>query len=140
MFLSRFGSLINCALSGFDRLRLVGESRWLNNARGVDSFLYQQKIRHVDFPDHAESLTRTLRRQTEAQAQAEGVPLMPLNHSAVDKEAAALELARVHNVRTGRVAVLSSVEACLTYRIRKNPGGGLRVVKERASAVAKARR
>ena len=38
-FLSRFGALVRFVLSGFDRLRFCGESRLLNNARGVDSYL-----------------------------------------------------------------------------------------------------
>lgn len=128
-FLSRFGSLINFVLSGFDRLRFVGESRWLNNARGVDSYLYQQKIRYVDFPAHAQELTQTLRRQTEQQARDEGVPLRALNHADVDKEAAALELAKAHNKTRGRVALISAVERCQTYRVRKNEDGRRFVLK-----------
>jgi hypothetical protein len=59
-FLARFGHLISFVLSGFDRLRFRGESRRLNNARGLDSYLYQHRIRYVDFPAHAEHLTKTL--------------------------------------------------------------------------------
>jgi hypothetical protein len=134
-FLSRFGSLIKFVLSGFDRLRLVGESRLLNNARGVDSYLFQRHVRYTDFPDHAEDLTRTLRRQTEQGAQEEGVPLVPLNHADVDKEALALELAQAHGRTGGRVAVLSAVETCLTYRLRKNLVGWIKPVKERAKCL-----
>jgi len=134
-FLARFGSLINFVLSGFDRLRVVGESRLLNNARGVDSYLFQQHVRYTDFPNHAQALTETLRRQTERDAQAEGVPLVPLNHADVDKEARALELAQAHGRTSGRVAVLSAVETCLTYRLRKNPAGWVKPVKERAKCL-----
>lgn len=134
-FLARFGSLIKFVLSGFDRLRFVGESRLLNSARGVDSYLFQQRVRYTDFPDHAQGLTGRLRRQTEQLAQAEGVPLKPLNHADVDKEALALELAQAHGCTAGRVAVLSSVETCLTYRLRKNPAGWVKPVKERAKCL-----
>jgi hypothetical protein len=134
-FLSRFGSLIHFVLSGFDRLRFVGESRLLNSARGVDSYLFQQRIRDVDFPDHAQDLTHSLRRQTEQRAREEGVPLQPLNHADIDKEALALELAQAHRRTSGRVAVLSSVETCLTYRLRKNPAGWVKPVKERAKCL-----
>ena len=51
-FLSRFGHLIRFVLSGFDRLRFRGESRFLGNERGVDNYLFQQQIKHVDFPAH----------------------------------------------------------------------------------------
>jgi hypothetical protein len=134
-FLSRFGVLISFVLSGFDRLRFVGESRLLNSARGVDSYLYQQHIRYTDFPDHAEDLTRRLRAQTEQQAKRDGVPLLPLNHADVDKEALALELAERHGRTAGRIAVLSAVETCLTYRLRKNSIGWIKPVKERAKCL-----
>ncbi len=53
-FLSRFGSAVRFVLSGFDRLRLAGESRLLNHSRGVQSYLYQQHILFKDFPSHAQ--------------------------------------------------------------------------------------
>ena len=56
-FVSRFGSLIRFCLSGFARIRLRGDSRRLNNARGVDSYLYCKGIRYVDYPDFAKNLT-----------------------------------------------------------------------------------
>jgi hypothetical protein len=46
-FLSRFGALIHFVLSGFDRLRFRGESRVLNNARGVSGYLFQEQIRYI---------------------------------------------------------------------------------------------
>ena len=64
-FLCRFGSLLSFVLSGFDRLRFRGESRLLNNGRGIESYLYQRNLRCIDFPKHGEQLTQTLRRQHE---------------------------------------------------------------------------
>jgi hypothetical protein len=129
-FLSRFGALIQFVLSGFDRLRFCGESRMLNNARGVDSYLYQQQIRYKDFPRHAQSLTKELCSRTEKQAADEGVPLRHLNSPALDKEAAALALAQAHGRTAGRIALLTSVELCSVYRLRKNAAGWIKPVKE----------
>jgi hypothetical protein len=129
-FLSRFGALISFVLSGFDRLRFCGESRRLNNERGVDSYLYQHQIRYTDFADHAQSLTRTLCRQTEQLAQEQGVPLEHLNSPNIDKETRALELARRDRRTSGRVALLTCVESCSTYRLRKNKIGYIKPVKE----------
>jgi hypothetical protein len=131
-FLSRFGALVCFVLSGFDRLRFVGESRRLSSARGVDSYLYQHNIRYTDFPDHAEHLTKSLRAATVQQAQADGIPLMHLDSPTTDKETRALELAGVHPSFSGRIAVLSSVESCSTYRLRRNDVGWVKPVKERA--------
>jgi hypothetical protein len=131
-FLSRFGSFVLFVLSGFDRLRFAGESRLLNHGRGVQSYLCQQQILLKDFPAHAQQLTHTLRQQTEASARAHDVPLLPLNSPALDKEAAALELVRRQPGRVGRIAVLSCVEACSTYRLRKNARGLIEPRKETA--------
>jgi hypothetical protein len=134
-FLSRFGSFVLFVLSGFDRLRLAGESRLLNHARGVQSYLWQQQVLFKDFPAHAQRLTQALRQQTEALAQAHDVPLLPLNSSATDKEATALQLAQRHPGRLGRIAVLSCVESCAAYRLRKNAQGLVEPRKEVAKCL-----
>lgn len=134
-FLSRFGSLVLFVLSGFDRLRLAGESRLLNHARGVQSYLWQRNILFKDFPEHALHLTKSLRNETEALAEQQGVPLRYLNSPDIDKEAAALELAQRQPQRRGRIAVLTCLESCSTYRLRKNERGLIEPRKEPARCV-----
>ena len=129
-FLSRFGSLVLFVLSGFDRLRLVGESRLLNHAGGVQSYLWQRHLLCKEFPDHAERLTKLLRQRTEALAQEQGVPLRHLNSPDIDKEATARELAQRQSPRLGRIALLTCVESCSTYRLRKNANGLIEPRKE----------
>jgi hypothetical protein len=128
-FLSRFGGMILSVLSGFDRLRLCGESRLLNHARGVQSYCYQRRILFKDFPDHAEALTKTLRR--EAEAQLGDVPLQYLDSPDIDKEAVALQLARQHGRTSGRIALITCQESGLTYRLRGNQKGLLEIRKEK---------
>jgi hypothetical protein len=135
-FLSRFGSLIRFVFSGFDRLRFCGDPRMLNNARGLDSYLYQQHVRYDHFTRHAESPAKVFCTQTEKQARAEGVPLRHLNSPTIDKEAFVLQLAQEHApVPTGRIALLTAVELCSVYRIRKNPDGLIKPVKERGKCL-----
>src|ERR1700678_4333953 len=117
-FLSRFQSLVLFVLSGFDRLRLCGESRLLNHARGVQSYCYQQRILFKDFPDHAETLTKKLRSQTKDDLG--DVPLQHLDNPNDDKEALALELAQRHGRSSGRIALITCQESGLTYRLRGN--------------------
>src|SRR5258708_37409547 len=117
-FLSRFGHLIRFVLSGFDRLRFRGESRFLGNERGVDNYLFQQQIKHVDFPAHAQSLTKSLRLETERQAQVDDVVIKHLNSPSIDKEALALDIARKRGLTSGRIALLSCVESGSSYRLR----------------------
>jgi hypothetical protein len=122
-FLSRFQALVFFVLSGFDRLRFCGESRLLNHAGGVSSYLYQRGILRKHFPDHCEKLTGILRKQTNTLADREGVPIVHLNSPAIDKEAVALELARKHQRASGRIALLTCQESGLTFRLRKNSQG-----------------
>jgi hypothetical protein len=109
-FLLRFAALIPLVLSGFDRLRFRGDSRLLNNARGVDSYLSQQHVRSTDFPRHGEGLTHTLRSHTEAWAHQHGLPLRHLDSPAIDKEAVARHLVPTPPGPAGPLAVLTCVE------------------------------
>jgi hypothetical protein len=131
-FLARFASLIHFVLSGFDRLRFRGESTLLSNHRGVDAYLYSQKIRYVDFTDHCQQLTRTLCQQTDQYAEAQGVPVKHLNSPRIDKETTALELAASQpcSAPAGRIALITAVESCFTYRLRKNNEGRAYPIKE----------
>jgi hypothetical protein len=131
-FLARFGAFVSFVLSGFDRLRFRGECRLLNNARGVDSYLYQQHIRYTDFSEHCKTLTKRLRKETEMLACQQGIPLKPLNSPEIDKEAIALQLGATHSRTGGRLAVISCVERCWTYRLRKDAAGRAYPVKEQS--------
>lgn len=125
-FLSRFGALILSVLSGFDRLRFRGCSQLLNNAQGVQtSYLYQRDLLIKEFPDHAAKLTKILVQRTEAMAKADGDEVHYLNSPNSDKQAAALEIAHQRGLSNGRIAILSAVESCRTYRVRKDKNSGL---------------
>jgi hypothetical protein len=131
-FLARFATVIHFVLSGFDRLRFRGEAIVLSNQRGVDAYLDQHKIRYVDFTDHCQQLTRILCQQTDQDAEAQGVPIKHLNSPRIDKEVTALELAAAHpgSAPAGRIALITAVESCYTYRLRKNAEGRVYPVKE----------
>ncbi len=128
-FLSRFHALVLFTLSGFDRLRLCGESRMLNHARGVQSYCYQQRVRFKDFPAHAQALTDSLCKQSRQQLG--DVPLQYLNSPDIDKEALALQWAQRQGRTQGRIALLTCQESGLTYRVRKNQDGLIEPRKEK---------
>jgi hypothetical protein len=122
-FLSRLGSLVVLVLSGFDRLRFCGESRLLNHAGGVNSYLYQRHIQRKDFADHCQQLTQRLREYSKQQAAREGVPIQYLNSPKIAKDAVALQLAQAHGRSSGRIALLGCKEAGMTYAMRQNAKG-----------------
>lgn len=128
-FLSRFHALVLFTLSGFDRIRLCGESRLLNHARGVQSYCYQQRVLFKDFPRHAQTLTEQFCSETKRQRG--DVPLKYLNSPDIDKEAVALDLARQHGRTSGRIALITCQESALTYRLRKNHNGLIEPRKEK---------
>lgn len=130
--LSRFGALILSVLSGFDRLRFRGCSRLLTNARGVHSYLYQHNLLIKEYAQHTAQLTKTLTRQTEALAAADGDRVHYLNSPNTDKEATALAIAQQRRLTSGRIAILSCVEGCRTFRVRKNDRGHIDLVAEPA--------
>jgi hypothetical protein len=131
-FLSPFGALILAVLSGFDRLRFRGCSRLLSNPRGVDSYLYQHDLLIKEYAQHTEQLTKTLTRQTAALAAAAGHRVHYLNSPNADKEATALAIAQQRGLTTGRIAILSCVEGCRTFHVRKNDHGHIHLVAEPA--------
>jgi hypothetical protein len=122
-FLSRFQSLILFVLSGFDRLRFCGDSRLLNHAGGVDSYLYQRHIQRKDFPDHCAKLSAILRNDSKALAESQRVPIVHLNSPKIEKDAVALGLAQEQRRTSGRIALITCQESGLTYRLRKNDQG-----------------
>jgi hypothetical protein len=131
-FLSRFGAFILSVLSGFDRLRFRGCSRLLSNPRGVHSYLYQRDLLIKEYAQHTGQLTKMLTRQTEALAAADGDRVHYLNSPNTDKEATALAIAQQRGRTTGRIAILSCVEGCRTFRVRKNHRGHIDLVAEPA--------
>lgn len=131
-FLSRFGAFILSVLSGFDRLRFRGCSRLLSNPRGVHSYLFQHDLLIKEYAQHTAQLTKTLVQQTEALATADGDRVHYLNSPNTDKEAAALAIAQQRGPTTGRIAILSCVEGCRTFRVRTNARGPIDLYAEPA--------
>jgi hypothetical protein len=131
-FLARFAGFIHFVLSAFDRLRFRGAATLLSNNRGVDAYLYQEQVRYVDFPEHCKQLTQTLVRQTDQLAAAQGVPVKHLHSSKIDKEVTALEMAASQPCAApaGRIALITAVEPCFSYHLRKNNAGRVYPVKE----------
>lgn len=123
-FLDRCAPAIQGVLSGFDRVRLRGTQRLLASARGLTAFLAFRHVRLTEFKPYVTAVTDTIRRQVEAQAEQAGVPVTYVNDSAQSKEDLAADLARRAGRTTGLRAILSAVEPCRTFFVRKNPATG----------------
>lgn len=124
-FLARFADSIHGVLSGFDRIRFRGTQRLLASTRGLTAYLAFCGVRLTEFKPYVTKVTDMIRREVEAGAEQAGVAIEYVNDSALSKEERAAELARTAGRKTGLRAILSAVEPCRTFFVRKNPTTGL---------------
>lgn len=120
-FTSCHADRVTGVLKGFDRLRLRGTLRHLANVRGMMNYLSCVSVKLVDFKKYAKHFTDTVRAATKQIAERSDRPLEHLKSSAVRKEDIALEYAEQDQVKSGLICVLTCVEPCYSYEIRKNP-------------------
>jgi hypothetical protein len=119
-FLERHRSEIAGVLSGFDRVRFGGALHSLEYLRGFDAFLGAHGVLYKDFGKFVERISDRVKDHARAFAERQGRPLMYLESSSQSKEGVALEIARRDGITQGLVCVLSCVEPCKTYSVRKN--------------------
>jgi hypothetical protein len=119
-FLQRHGEQILGVLSGFDRLRFRGTLRPLSYVAGLLAHLSRVGVLLTGFAGHAEQVTKRLRRELEARATAAGRPVQYLP-GVTDKEALVAKIRRDQGAaKDGTVAVLSTLEGCVSYDIYRN--------------------
>ena len=124
-FLGRFAANIYGTLSGFDRIRFRGTQRLLASVRGLRAYLAFQRVLLKDFKPYVTGVTDRIRGEVEARAEAAGVPVTYINDSSQSKEELAADLAKKAGRTTGLRAILSAVEPCRTFFVRKNSATGL---------------
>lgn len=119
-FLQRFSAQVIGSLNGLDRIRFRGTKRLLSTVGGMFHYLSQHGVLLKDFKSFSLDMTETLKKGIEEQAKTWGHPINYLNSSHIRKETAALELAQQRSIKEGLVAVLSCVEPCWSYTVRRN--------------------
>ena len=91
-FIRHHADKITGVLSGFDRLRLRGTLRYLANASGMASYLWNMGILLKDFKDHVESVTRRVREAVQTSAVAAGLGIHYVASPSQNKEQLARRL------------------------------------------------
>ncbi len=117
-FMNQFGSLIKCALGGWDRLRFHASLRPLFSPQWMHSYLCASKVRLVDFAEHAQGLTHRLLQEAQNLAAAARRPYHFLRSPKTSKEDLVEDIARRDGVSEGLIAVLGAVEPCLAMTVR----------------------
>jgi hypothetical protein len=116
----KLGDRVVGVLSGFDRLMLRGILRCVINARGLNGYLYGAKVAMKDFGKHAEQVSEQLKEASFREARETGRPIQYLPSSQDRKKDIALEIARKDGVDNGLICVLSCVEPCMTFHVRRD--------------------
>jgi len=130
-FLERHQGRIVGVLSGFDRILFRGTLRSICHLTGMDMFLSSQRVLYKDFGGYVNKLSAGLKEHAEALAQRAGRPFRYLASSDVSKEEVARKILEENRIQEGLVCVLTCVEPCRTFSIRKDPARKLlRLVSE----------
>ena len=132
-FINKHQPHILGTLSGFDRIRFRGTFRVLAVARLLLTWLNHQSVLIKDFGAFAESLTQRLQGAVEQVAReclrARGLldersrrpAVCYLSSPQLDKEKLVAKLIQKEGLTEGVVTVLSSVELCRSFEVRRNP-------------------
>lgn len=119
-FLQRHSGQLLGVLSGFDRVLFRGTLRSLSYLQGMDKFLGSQGVLYKDFGAFAERLSEQVKAQAEAIAQHHQRPLRYLESAQQSKEEIARAIMEKDGIREGLVCVLTCVEPCQSYSLRKD--------------------
>ena len=121
-FIMRHQKSIRGVLSGFDRMRFRGTLRWLANASGMRNFLSTAGVLLKHFKPYSLEITAQIKEATEAIAEEAGRRVVYVNNGHERKEDIARKIAKTDGVAEGLIAVLTSVEPCMSYEVGPNAG------------------
>jgi hypothetical protein len=119
-FLSKHEDAVVGTVSGFDRLVFRGTLRLLAHCAGMMRYLWAAGVLLKDFAAHSEGLTRRLKEASEGQARQAGRPIRYLSSSTSSKEQVARKIATADGIGEGLVCILTVVEPCFSYEIRRD--------------------
>jgi hypothetical protein len=119
-FLSKFATVVRGVLSGFDRLFLRGTLRGVSYCKGLQAYLWANRIPFKDFARHSLDVSARLEQASLQQAQQLGREVRYLNSAQHRKEDIAREIAARDKIKSGLICVLRSVDPCMSFQINKN--------------------
>lgn len=119
-FVQRHCDSVIGVLSGFDRLLFRGTHRILATARGMMNYLWDKQVLLKDFGDFSDALTSQIRASCEKVATDAGRPIQYVNDSSARKEDIAREIAAADKIDNGLICVLTAVEPCWSFGIKRD--------------------
>jgi hypothetical protein len=119
-FLTQFAAVVRGVLSGFDRLFFCGTLRALSYPKGLQHYLWENRIPFKDFAAHSQEVTARLEAASLQQARQLGREIRYLNSAQHSKEDIARQIAERDRIRSGLICVLRSLDPCMSFEIHKN--------------------
>jgi hypothetical protein len=119
-FLQRHPSRVLGSISGVDRVLFRGVLRSICYAQGLDWFMGSQRVGFKDFQGFVEKFSAGIKQRAEQIAQRAGRPLQFVPSGKASKEARVRKLLAEQPVKEGLICVLSCVEPCQTFTVRRD--------------------
>jgi len=120
LFIQKYREKVIGILSGFDRLVLKGTLRAISYVAGMKSFLYDMHVLLKHFSTYVEETTKLLREASTEQARRLDRPIIYLASSQPRKELIARKIMDEDGITEGLICVLSCVEPCISYYVRRD--------------------
>jgi hypothetical protein len=118
-FLQRHASRVLGSISGFERVLFRGVLRSIHHVPGLDYFMGSQRVGFKDFRWFVEKFSAGIKR-AEQIAQRAGRPSQFVPSGKASKEALVRKLLEQKPVKEGLICVLSCVEPCVTFTVRRD--------------------
>jgi hypothetical protein len=119
-FLKRHASRILGSISGFDRILFRGVLRSISYVQGLDYFMGNQRVGFKDFRGFVEKFSAGIKARAEWIARKSGRPFLYVSSGAASKEALVRKVLEEKPVKEGLICVLSCVEPCQTFTVRRD--------------------
>jgi hypothetical protein len=119
-FLKRHRDRILGSITGFDRLLFRGSLLSICHRDGLDKFLGSQGVLYKDWEPFVEQISNRIKAQAQKIAKQAGRPFAYLASAQASKEDIAQAWVKKDQIQVGLVCVLSCVEICRTFSIRRD--------------------
>jgi hypothetical protein len=114
-FIAKFRDKVAGVISGLDRLILRGILRRLAYSRGMEEYLWQNRVLFKDYTEHVKKISERVRRTAVQEFTGAGLPVLYLASPKIDKERIAQQVAAERQIQQGAVCALSTMEPSPTF-------------------------
>jgi hypothetical protein len=117
-FIAKFKDKLLGVVSGFDRLIFRGILRRLAYSRGMEEYLWQNRILFKDYSHHVKKISERVRKAAVAEFAQDKLPVLYLASPKADKDEIAQQIAAQRGIQQGPICALSTMEPSPTFEHR----------------------